>query len=393
MRELFRGFSLMYGPPGSGKTSLALYAAAQMGQKVMYVGFYETVDKVQEKIKGLGLDLSKFVVLDYLSISNVDVLLSNVVDEYEKTSPDVVILDGINALPQSREAAASIYRIFHTPTVAIGEEQIAGSHFAYIADTLLEVSQVFHRGARYRKIRVVKTRLGPSPGAEFYFTISRRGVRIVPRWSQSRLGKEVVASPSGKRVVFAEDVAESLVRAALRRGRPGVTAGSRVGVFLCEHPICLRISAAYLCDYMDNAKVGVLSTYPYIRTAAAHMGCGVNEEVVPASALGEDLALEEALERIGDAAVVFLYGLEEVLHMYGLERVAYVLDFIHSVLPESALLATFRGVEPVSELLHMFNTVWQYFPDRAVVVKSALGWPVRELKIRDEGGRLVFTLT
>ncbi len=66
----------MYGPPGSGKTSLALYAAAQMGQKVMCVGFYETVDKVQEKIKGLGLDLSKFVVFDYLSISNVNVLLS-----------------------------------------------------------------------------------------------------------------------------------------------------------------------------------------------------------------------------------------------------------------------------------------------------------------------------
>jgi DNA repair protein RadA/Sms len=75
------------------------------------------------------------------------------------------------------------------------------------------------------------------------------------------------------------------------------------------------------------------------------------------------------------------------------ERVSYVLDFIHSVLPESALIATFRDVEPAPELLHMFNTVWQYFPDRAVVVKSALGWPIRELKIRDEGDRLVFTLT
>ena len=127
--------------------------------------------------------------------------------------------------------------------------------------------------------------------------------------------------------------------------------------------------------------------------AAVQIGCGVNEEVVPASALGEDLALEEALERIGDAAVVFLYGLEEVLHMYGLERVAYVLDFIHSVLPESALIATFRDVELAPEFLHMFNTVWRYFPDRAVVVKSALGWPVRELKIRDEEDKLVFMLT
>jgi DNA repair protein RadA/Sms len=160
MRELFRGFTLMYGPPGSGKTSLALYAAAQMGQKVMYVGFYETADKVQEKIKGLGLDLSKFVVFDYLSISNVDVLLFNIVDAYEKTSPDVVILDGINALPQSREVAASVYRIFHTPTIAIGEEQIAGSHFAYIADTLLEVSQVFHRGGSLQEDKSGEDQVG-----------------------------------------------------------------------------------------------------------------------------------------------------------------------------------------------------------------------------------------
>jgi RecA-superfamily ATPases implicated in signal transduction len=126
MREFFQGFTLVYGPPGSGKTSLALYAAAQMGERIMYVGFYETGDKLQWKIKGLGLDPSKFLVLDYLSVSDVDTLLKSVVDEYLKAAPDVVVLDGINALPQSREAASSIYRIFQTPTIAIGEEQIGG---------------------------------------------------------------------------------------------------------------------------------------------------------------------------------------------------------------------------------------------------------------------------
>lgn len=392
MREFFQGFTLVYGPPGSGKTSLALYAAAQMGERIMYVGFYETGDKLQWKIKGLGLDPSKFLVLDYLSVSDVDTLLKSVVDEYLKAAPDVVVLDGINALPQSREAASSIYRIFQTPTIAIGEEQIGGSHFAYVADTLLEVSQIFHRGARYRRVRVVKTRLGPSPGAEFFFTISKRGVHIIRRWSQSRIGEKPLASPSGRRVVFAEEVVRSLARVTPGRGRPGVRAGSRVGAFVCEHPTCLRISAAYLCDYVDNVNVGVLSVYPYIGAVAAQMGCRVEEVVVPASALGEDLALEEALERIGDVPVVFIYGLEEVLHIYGEERTAYVLDFVHSLLPESAVLATFRGVEPVPELLSMFNTVWRYFPDRAVVVKSALGWPVHELKIVEEGDKFVFTL-
>ncbi|WP_258871849.1 hypothetical protein [Pyrobaculum aerophilum] len=55
-----------------------------------------------------------------------------------------------------------------------------------------------------------------------------------------------------------------------------------------------------------------------------------------------------------------------------------------------ALLATFKGVEPTPELLNAFNTVWRYYPDRAVVVKSALGWPVHELKIVEEGGKFVF---
>jgi len=391
MREFFQGFTLVYGPPGSGKTSLALYAAAQMGERVMYVGFYETGDKLQWKIKGLGLDPSKFLVLDYLSVSDVDTLLKSVVDEYLKAAPDVVVLDGINALPQSREAASSIYRIFQTPTIAIGEEQIGGSHFAYVADTLLEVSQIFHRGARYRRVRVVKTRLGPSPGAEFFFTISKRGVHIIRRWSQSRIGEKTVATPSGRRVVFAEDVVKALTNIAPWYKRPGLTAGSRVGVFICEHPTCIRVSVKFLCDYMDNVRVGVLSAYPIVKMAAAQMGCDVEEVVVPTSALGEDWALEEALERIGDAPVVFIYGLEEVLYMYGVERVAYVLDFVHSVLPESAVVAAFRGVEPVPELLSMFNTVWRYFPDRAVVVRSALGWPVHELKMQEEGNRFILT--
>ncbi|MEZ0318999.1 MAG: hypothetical protein ABWK05_03265, partial [Pyrobaculum sp.] len=63
------------------------------------------------------------------------------------------------------------------------------------------------------------------------------------------------------------------------------------------------------------------------------------------------------------------------------------------VMPRSAILATFRGVEPAAEALNLFNTVWYYARDRAVVVKSALGWPVRELKIVEDGGRFVLKIS
>ena len=386
MKNLFQDFVLIYGPPGSGKTSLALYAASQIGQRILYIGFYETENKVKLKISSLGLDSSRYIVLDYASISDTDILFSNVVEKFYEYSPDVVILDGINALPQSREAASLLYRVFQTPTIAIGEEHLGASHFAYVADTLLEVGQFFHREARYRKIRVIKTRLTPPQGTELYFTITNRGVRIIERWSKSKLGNKTVASPSGRKVVLSSDLIKSLTKIRGEIKRPGLVAGSRVAAFICNKPTCLRLSAAYLCDYLETTKVAVFSIYPYIGYVAKQMGCEVEEVVMPASKLGEDYVLEESLSKVGEASVVSVYGLEEVYYTYGPERVAYILDYIHSALPESALLATFMGMEPVVELLTLFNTVWRYLPDRAEIVQSAYGWPVRYLKIREEEG-------
>jgi len=385
--EFFEEFSLLYGPPGAGKTSLALYAAFKLGERVLYAGFYETGEAVVSKARALGLDVGRLTVLDFFAVSDADVLYSTLVSKYVEVKPDVAILDGINALPQSREAAASIYRIFRGPVIAIGEESVGGSHFAYYADSLVEVRQVFHRGARYRLLRVVKTRLSPSRGAEYFFTISRRGVHLLRKWSQGSLGGKLAGAPSGRRATFSEEVVKALVGRAPAYTRPGLLAGSRVGVFLEDHPTPLRLAAAFLCDYLDEAKVGVVSTYPLMGSLARQVGCSVEEVVVPAAALDDDAALHEALDKVGDVSVVVLYGLEEVLARYGARRVGYVMDFFQTFLPDSAVLATFRGVEPTRELLGMFNTAWRYYPDHAVVVKSALGWPVRELRVVERDGR------
>jgi len=342
---------------------------------------------VVSKARALGLDVGRLTVLDFFAVSDADVLFSTLVSKYVEVKPDVAILDGINALPQSREAAASIYRIFKGPVIAIGEESVRGSHFAYYADSLVEVRQVFHRGARYRLLRVVKTRLSPSRGAEFFFTISRRGVHLLRRWSQGVVGGKLVATPSGRRVAFSEEVVKALVGRAPAYTRPGLLAGSRVGAFLEDHPTPLRLMAAFLCDYLDESRVGVVSAYPLMGSLAKQVGCSVEEVVVPAAALDDDAALHEALDKVGDVSVVALYGLEEVLARYGARRVGYVMDFFQTFLPDSAVLATFRGVEPTRELLGMFNTAWRYYPDRAVVVKSALGWPVRELRVVERDGR------
>ncbi|MBP1449225.1 MAG: AAA family ATPase, partial [Thermoproteus sp.] len=49
------GFTLIFGLPGAGKTALALHAAASGGGRVLYIGLYESKERVERKLDYLGL--------------------------------------------------------------------------------------------------------------------------------------------------------------------------------------------------------------------------------------------------------------------------------------------------------------------------------------------------
>lgn len=60
-----RGMSLIYGPPGSGKTSLALRVASRVADKVLWISTSEGPELLRETAKRLAVDPAKFDFYDF----------------------------------------------------------------------------------------------------------------------------------------------------------------------------------------------------------------------------------------------------------------------------------------------------------------------------------------
>lgn len=386
--SVFSGFSLIYGAPGTGKTSLALHIADRLGKKILYIGMYEHKERVELKLKYLKLNTNKFIIYDFINISEYKAVLEMIGDIYVKEAPDVVIIDGVNYFPDDRQTASALYRMFDTPVIAIGEEPAGAKPLAYIADLLMEVGQRFHRGARYRYARFLKSRLGPPPASELYFAVIEGGPVFVEPWDEGRASSALAASLAMRRVVFAEDVVKALATARQDYARPGLLEGSRVADFIGTSPEDVALAAALLCDYAESAKTVSIQMYPSVER---FVKCQVESLLLPIEELSDDRGLQRVRDAVRDAKVAFLYGLELVLRRYGVERLKLLLDFLNSIKPDLAILAVFSGVEPAPRLNAMFNTVWRIGGGRAEVVKSMLGWPVRSFKVERREGVYYFT--
>ena len=55
-----RGLTLIYGPPGCGKTSVAMRLASRLEGRVMWVSTAEGPDLLAQVARRLGVDSSKF---------------------------------------------------------------------------------------------------------------------------------------------------------------------------------------------------------------------------------------------------------------------------------------------------------------------------------------------
>ncbi|KUO86771.1 MAG: hypothetical protein AT715_08825 [Thermoproteus sp. JCHS_4] len=384
--SVFSGFSLIYGEPGVGKTSLALRIAEGLGRKILYISMYEYKSKIENKIKYLQLDIDRFSIYDFINISEREAVLEAIGDIYVREAPDVVVIDGVNYFPDNRETASAIYRMFDIPVIAIGEEPAGRSPLAYMADLLIEMRQEFSRGARYRYARFLKSRLGQPPAAELRLAVVRGGPVLIEPWNEGKLGPAAIPL-SMRRVVFAAEAVEALAAARQDYARPGLLEGSRVADFVGQGPEDMALASAVLCDYAESAGTALIYTH---RTIERFVKCDVKRRLVPVDALADDRGLEALMDAVGDAKVAFLHGLEQVVFRLGVRRLRLVLDFLSSWRPDLAVAAFFSGVEPSPRLFDMFNTVWRIEAGKAEVVKSMLGWPVRRFKVERREGAFHF---
>jgi circadian clock protein KaiC len=201
-------FNLIAGGPGSGKTTLAMQllfanaTAARPGLFITVLG--ETSMKMlryQQQfdffdLGRVGSDVH-FLNLNEEALSgDLDGLMARIVEEIDRLSPLVVVVDSFRSLVRARGAEAPdgglerfVQRLaLHLTTWQITsfligeyqEEEVRNPVFT-VADGILWLSQQANRNSVVRRLQVVKTRgMAPMPGFHTV-RITDAGVQVFPR--------------------------------------------------------------------------------------------------------------------------------------------------------------------------------------------------------------------
>jgi circadian clock protein KaiC len=182
---VYRGSNtLVSGVPGTAKTSLAMsfaVAAAQRGERVLYLSFDELGDRIARNMASIGIDLQPHIDADRLHIVARDAWRFLVEEHYieihrlvERIHPDCVILDPVSALLKASSAEAAFLtserllgnlRARGITTLVTSLTEQAGpaaeatlSHASTLADTWITLEYRIHGGERNRALSVVKSR-------------------------------------------------------------------------------------------------------------------------------------------------------------------------------------------------------------------------------------------
>jgi len=182
---VYRGSNtLISGVPGTAKTTLAMsfaVAAAERGERVLYLSFDELGDRIARNMASIGIDLQPHIDAARLHIVARDAWRFLVEEHYieihrlvERIHPDCVILDPVSALLKASSAEAAFLtserllgnlRARGITTLVTSLTEQAGpaaeatlSHASTLADTWITLEYRIHGGERNRALSVVKSR-------------------------------------------------------------------------------------------------------------------------------------------------------------------------------------------------------------------------------------------
>jgi hypothetical protein len=165
-----RGFTAVYGPPGSGKTSVAAKLADKVANRVLWISTSETPGALKGTFLRVGASAEKFYVFDFPRSfrGNIAKFIADHIHEYE-----ALVVDTVNGIAPREEKLEELVHGFlyqlskDMPIIAVVEG--APRQVFYIADNLVRVSYKENAlGHTVRYIKLVKSRFAP-PSERYLF--------------------------------------------------------------------------------------------------------------------------------------------------------------------------------------------------------------------------------
>ena len=202
---LDRGTSNMFmGPPGTGKSTLAVRfvaEAARKGEKVLMFIFDETRQTLTTRAANLGMDLSTYISDGTLVIEQVDPaeispgeMAHRIQDSVLNRGTRMIVIDSINgylnAMPEAQSLTLQLHELLAflnqqgvITVMVLAQQGIVGNmqstvDLTYLADTVVLLRYFEAWGAVKQAISIIKKRSGNHERTIREIKVSKNGVEV-----------------------------------------------------------------------------------------------------------------------------------------------------------------------------------------------------------------------
>ncbi|MFP3250126.1 MAG: ATPase domain-containing protein [Thermoproteus sp.] len=351
-----RGVTLVYGPPGAGKTTFAAWYTYSNYERIFWVSVFEDEVSFRRNMAALGYDFGGRLTFWEAPLIDAEAFFGTLLDAVARERPQALVVDSVTEALAAGGGVGAIHNILYRAVkqggvdVFITAEEEAASKVTYIADNVIKLDYEVYPYGAVREAVVKKVR-GGRAGFSLPFVIRE-----------------------GRGMVFLAPVAST--RAAVERLETGTCLDEVVGGLYkgLLHAIVGPVGAGKTWLMLKAARSlkerGRKALYIAVSGAGA-----VYADRFGVGSVDVGLNVEEMLAAVSswDGEVVFVRGLEALAAMYG-SSVLYMALRI--------LLQTARGGKAVVVSLRDLHDLDILF-DVIVRVeeKSAVG-------MRGPGGRI-----